>query len=439
MAKVLKFGGSSLAEGKCFEMVKGIVEADQNRDVVVVSAPGKRFSGDNKITDLLYICHAHMKYHASYDEIWAKIVERYQEIKAYCGLSIDLDTEFAQIKKAFDEGASVDYIVSRGEYLNAKLMAEYLGYTFVDSADWLFFNYDGTVDTETSYAALAQVVQAHPKLVLPGFYGSLPNGMVRTFTRGGSDVTGALAAAAIGAESYENWTDVSGFMMADPRIVKNPKPICQITFAELRELSYMGAEVLHEETVFPVRQKKIPIYIKNTKDIEATGTLIMEEFEEEAAEEADRFITGISGKKNFTIITVSKNRMNDDPTFLRRVLQQTEHYKLTVEHIPSSIDRFSLVISTASLDRCLHKLMEDIKRECEPDGISVSSGISLIAVVGRRMAWNPGVSGRLFTALGKHDINIRMIEQGADEINIMVGVEDKDFEKTIQILHESFT
>ncbi len=439
MAKVLKFGGSSLAEGKCFEMVKHIVEADKSRDVVVVSAPGKRFSGDNKITDLLYICQAHIKYHASYDEIWNNIVSRYQEIKEYCGLTIDLDAEFAQIKAAFDDGANVDYIVSRGEYLNAKLMAEYLGYTFVDSADWLFFNYDGSVDTDNSYAALAKIIETHPKLVLPGFYGSLPNGMIRTFTRGGSDVTGALAAAAIDAESYENWTDVSGFMMADPRIVKNPKPICQITFAELRELSYMGAEVLHEETVFPVRQKKIPIYIKNTKDIDAVGTLIMESFDEEVQEEANRFITGISGKKNFTIITISKNRMNDDPTFLRRVLQQTEHYKLTVEHIPSSIDRFSLVISTAALDRCLHKLIEDIKRECDPDAISVASGISLIAVVGRRMAWNPGVSGRLFTALGNHDINIRMIEQGSDEINIMVGVEDKDFEKSIRILHESFT
>ncbi len=439
MSKVVKFGGSSLAEGSCFQMVKSIVEADKNRDVVVVSAPGKRFSGDNKITDLLYICHAHIKYHASYEDIWQKIEDRYREIKEFCHLTLDLDSEFAEIKAKFDAGANVDYIVSRGEYLNAKLMAEYLGYTFVDSASWLFFGYDGKVDFETSYAALASIFSHHPKIVLPGFYGSLPNGAIKTFTRGGSDVTGAIAAAAIEAESYENWTDVSGMLMADPRIVKNPKPIRQITFAELRELSYMGAEVLHEETVFPVRQKKIPLYIKNTKDIYAQGTLILEEIEKEDEEEKDRFITGITGKKHFTIITISKNRMNDDPTFLRRALQQTENYGLTVEHIPSSIDKFSFVIASKPLESCLHNLLADIKIACDPDSVTITGDISLIAVIGRRMAWKPGVSGRLFGALGQHDINIRMIEQGADEINIMVGVEDKDFEKAIRIFYESFT
>ncbi len=439
MAKVVKFGGSSLAEGPCFEMVKRIVQADSDRDVVVVSAPGKRNSADNKITDLLYICHAHIKYHASYEDIWAKIEQRYREIKEYCKLTLDLEAEFAKIRSDFDAGASVDYIVSRGEYLNAKLMAEYLGYTFVDSADWLFFSYDGKVDFENSYAALERVIAHHPKLVLPGFYGSLPNGAIRTFSRGGSDVTGAIAAAAINAQCYENWTDVSGILMADPRIVKNPKPISQITFAELRELSYMGADVLHEETVFPVRQKKIPLYIKNTKDIHAPGTLILESFEEDETAQKDHFITGISGKKHFTIITISKGRMNDDPTYLRRVLQQTEKYELIVEHIPSSIDRFSLVISAKQLERCLHNLIADIQENCKPDSVTINSDISLIAVVGRRMAWKPGVSGCLFGALGQNDINIRMIEQGADEINIMVGVEDKDFEKAICILYESFT
>ncbi len=439
MAKVVKFGGSSLAEGSCFQMVKTIVEADADRDVVVVSAPGKRFSGDNKITDLLYICHAHMKYHASYEDIWAKIEERYREIKETCNLTLDLDAEFAQIRADFKAGASVDYIVSRGEYLNAKLMAEYLGYTFVDSANWLFFTYEGKVDFENSYEALARVIAHHPKLVLPGFYGSLPNGAIRTFSRGGSDVTGAIAAAAIGAECYENWTDVSGILMADPRIVKDPRPISQITFAELRELSYMGADVLHAETVFPCREKKIPLYIKNTKDIHAPGTLILESFEEDANEEKEHFVTGISGKKHFTIITIGKSGMNDDPTFLRRALQQTEKYGLTVEHIPSSIDRFSFVISTASLERCMHNLISDIKDACQPDSVTITSDISLIAIVGRRMAWKPGVSGCLFGALGQHDINIRMIEQGADEINIMIGVEDKDFEKAIRILYESFT
>ena len=338
-----------------------------------------------------------------------------------------------------NKASSVDYIVSRGEYLNAKLMAEYLGYTFIDSKDWLCFNYDGKVDFERSYAALSKLFVHAKRVVLPGFYGAMPDGEIKTFSRGGSDVTGAIAAAALDADAYENWTDVSGILMADPRIVDNPRPIEQVTFGELRELSYMGADVLHEETVFPVRSKNIPLYIKNTNDPAARGTLILEEFERETEDEKRRFVTGITGRKHYSIITVSKARMNEVPGFIRNTLKIVEKYGITVEHIPSSIDSFSFVVSTRKIEPCLHDMMEEMNDVLHPDRIKVDHGISLIAIVGRRMAWNVGVSGKLFATLGENNINIRMIEQGADEINIIIGVADKDFKKSIRVLYDSFT
>ena len=437
--KVVKFGGSSLASGKTFRRVKEIVTSDPDRRVVVVSAPGKRQSDDNKVTDLLYICHAHLRYKVSFDDIWENIASRYREIAATCGLSDNIETYLAEVHEGMTRRASVDDIVSRGEYLNARLMAEYLGYDFVDAAEWLTFHYDGTVDYEKTYANLRELGKIHPKMVLPGFYGVLPNGVIHTFSRGGSDVTGALAAAALGAESYENWTDVSGILMADPKIVENPKTIERITFNELRELSYMGAEVLHEETVFPVRQANIPLYIKNTNDPAAKGTLVMEDFADESEEERSRFITGITGKKHYSIITISKNRMTEDLSFIRRVLAITEKHRLTVEHIPSSVDSISLVISSKELEYCLHKLIADIRAECAPDSVKVCDGVSLVAVVGRRMASSAGVSGKIFATLGNMGINIRMIEQGSDEINIIVGVMDQDFAPTIRTLYNSFT
>lgn len=439
MLKVVKFGGSSLASAEQFARVKAIVEADPARKVVVVSAPGKRFKEDNKVTDLLYICHAHIKYNASFEDVFEDIAERYRQIAAGCGLKQDLEAEFEGIKRSMNKASSVDYIVSRGEYLNAKLMAEYLGYTFVDSKDWLRFNYDGKVDFEQSYNALKELFLRGKRLVIPGFYGAMSDGEIKTFTRGGSDVSGAIAAAALDADAYENWTDVSGILMADPRIVENPRPIEQVTFSELRELSYMGADVLHEETVFPVRQKNIPLYIKNTNDPAARGTLILEDFETESEEEKKRFVTGISGRKHYSILTVTKARMNSEPGFVRHTLKVVEKYGVTVEHITSSIDSFSMVVSTAQVESCLHDLTEEMQSTLSPDRIKVDHGISLIAVVGRRMASNVGVSGRLFATLGENDINIRMIEQGADEINIIIGVQDKDFKKTIRVLYHSFT
>ena len=434
MLKVLKFGGSSLASGETFEKVKKIVEADRARSIVIVSAPGKRHSKDMKVTDLLYLCQAHIKYNANFDHLFEEIKGRYQAIYDYCGLSQDLEKEFEEIYSKLNKKTSVDYIVSRGEYLNAKLMAEYLGYTFVDSTEWLFFNFNGKVDFEKSYAALSAIIEKTNRVVIPGFYGVTPDGAIKTFSRGGSDITGAIAAAAVNADMYENWTDVSGIMTADPRIVENPRPIENVTFAELRELSYMGAEVLHEETVFPVRQKNIPLYIKNTNDMNARGTLIMESFDEEDDANAS-FITGISGKKNYSIITIAKNRMNDEIGYVRRALEVFERFQIPIEHIPSSIDSFSVVVASSHIENRMHELISALNDKVAPDTINIANEISLIAIVGRKLQSNIGIAGKIFTALGENDINIRMIEQGADEINIIIGVDDINFKKTIRVLY----
>lgn len=439
MLKVVKFGGSSLASAEQFARVKAIVEADADRKVVVVSAPGKRFKQDSKVTDLLYICQAHIKYNASFDDIFDDIAQRYREIAAGCGLVQDLEAEFSALKASMNKSASVDYIVSRGEYLNAKLMAEYLGYTFVDAKDWLFFQYDGKVDYQRSYAALHEIFVHAKRVVIPGFYGATPDGEIKTFSRGGSDVSGAIAAAALEADAYENWTDVSGILMADPRIVDDPRPIEQVSFSELRALSFMGADVLHAETVFPVRQKNIPLYIKNTNDPSARGTMILEDFETESAEEQNRFVTGITGRKHYSILTVTKARMNSEPGYVRRVLKTVENRGITAEHITLGIDSFSMAMPSEQLESCLHELSEELEQALLPDRIRVDHGISLIAIVGRRMAYNVGVSGKIFAALGEHGINIRMIEQGADEINIIIGVQDQDFKKSIRVLYDSFT
>ena len=435
MLKVLKFGGSSLASGETFEKVKRIVEADSSRSIVIVSAPGKRHSKDMKVTDLLYLCQAHIKYNANFDHIFEEIKGRYQAIYDYCGLKQDLNSEFDAIREKLTKKTSVDYIVSRGEYLNAKLMAEYLGYTFVDSTQWLHFNFNGKVDFEKSYSALSSIIEKTNKVVIPGFYGVTPDGAVKTFSRGGSDITGAIAAAAVNADMYENWTDVSGIMTADPRIVENPRPIENVTFAELRELSYMGAEVLHEETVFPVRQKSIPLYIKNTNDMNARGTLIMESFDEETDAKTS-FITGISGKKNFSIITIAKNRMNDEIGYVRRALEVFERFQVPIEHIPSSIDSFSVVVASSHIENRMHEIISALNEAVAPDSINIANEISLIAIVGRKLQSNIGIAGKIFTSLGENDINIRMIEQGADEINIIIGVDDINFKKTIKVLYD---
>lgn len=438
MLKVTKFGGSSLADARQFQKVKDIVQADGRRVVVVVSAPGKRFPEDNKITDLLYLCHAHLKYGVSYDGIFSMIEDRFLEIQNELGLDVDLKGEFAKIRASMHKNMSIDYLVSRGEYLTGKLMAAYLGYDFVDATEWVAFGYDGKLDMEKSQANLAAMFGEKSKVVLPGFYGALPDGKVRVMSRGGSDITGALAAAAIDAGVYENWTDVSGILMADPRIVDNPRPIAHITYSELRELSYMGANVLHEETIFPVRIKDIPINIRNTNDPQAPGTLIQERFSKETREERKRFITGISGRKDFSILTLRKGHLAADTGTIRGVLAIFEKYNVPIEHFPSGIDSFSLVVSTEKIKSCIYDIIGEIKDLFQPDSITVTDNIALIATVGRKMAFIPGVSGKVFGTLGANDINIRMIAQGPDEINIIVGVENQDFEKTIRVLYDSF-
>ena len=437
MLKVLKFGGSSMADAKQFEKVKSIVQADPSRKVVVVSAAGKRFSDDHKLTDLLYLCHAHLKYGVACDSVFDMIRSRYMEIRDELGLKTDLESEFDALRKKMDKGISQDELVSRGEYFAARLMADYLGYDFLDSELWLRFKLDGTVDQEVSYEALSRAASGR-RVVIPGFYGTMPDGSIKTFTRGGSDITGALAAAALDADVYENWTDVSGFLMADPRIVKDPLPIERITYAELRELSYIGAQVLHEGTIFPVREKNIPLNIRNTNQPDHPGTMIRESFDEPEEKADSSFITGIAGRKNFSVITITKNGMSNEVGVLRRVLEILEKYQLVVEYLPSGIDSVSLVVAADKLRPCQYQILGEIQKALKPDTIHVTEDMAIVAAVGRKMAFKPGISGKIFAALGENGINIRMITQGPEELNIIVGVDNKDFAGAIRVLYDSF-
>ena len=437
MLKIAKFGGSSMADAGQYRKVKDILMADPGRRIVVVSAAGKRFSADHKLTDLLYLCHAHIQYGVACDPIYEIITSRYLEIRDELQIDLDLETEFAELKKRLDaKKVSQDELVSRGEYFSAKLMAAYLGFQFVDAADWIKFNMDGSVDKETSYAALKQLANIAQGVVTPGFYGIMPNGTIKTFSRGGSDITGALAAAALDADVYENWTDVSGILMADPRIVTDPQPIPEVTYDELRELSYSGAQVLHEGTIFPVREKGIPLNIRNTNAPNDKGTMIQESFDTES--DPNRFITGITGKKDFSIISMSKRGMANEVGTLRKVLSVLERHNISVDYVPNGIDNVSVVVSTASISSCLYPVLSEIQRDANPDTLEVHENIAVVAAVGRRMAFRPGISGKVFAALGEAGINIRMINQGPDELNIIFGVDNKDFAEAIRVLYNSF-
>ena len=436
MLKVLKFGGSSMADATQFAKVKSIVESDESRRVVVVSAAGKRFKDDHKLTDLLYLCHAHLKYGVSCDSVYQMIVDRYTAIRDELHLNVDLESEFAALRRKMDKGISQDELVSRGEYFAAKLMAAYLGFAFLDSELWLKFKLDGSVDQEATYEALRHAAEGR-KVVIPGFYGTMPDGSIKTFSRGGSDITGALAAAALDADVYENWTDVSGFLMADPKIVPNPEPIERITYSELRELSYIGAQVLHEGTIFPVREKNIPLNIRNTNQPDHPGTMIRESFEE-VEMPGDRFITGIAGKKDFSVITVTKNGMSSELGILRQMLEVLEKYQVNVEYLPSGIDSVSLVVASDKAQPCLYQMMGDLQKAVKPDSIHVTDNMAIVAAVGRKMAFKPGISGKIFATLGENGINIRMITQGPEELNIIVGVDNKDFASAIRVLYNSF-
>ncbi len=436
MLKVLKFGGSSMADAIQYQKVKEIVEADPARRVVVVSAAGKRNKEDNKITDLLYLCHAHLKYGVSCEPIFELIKERYIEIKRDLGLKVDIEGALQRIREKMGAGISEEELVSRGEYLSAMLMADYLGYEFVDAAHWLKFAFDGSIDKEASYAELVRLAE-NRKVVIPGFYGIMPDGRIKTLTRGGSDITGALAAAALDADVYENWTDVSGVLMADPRIVEDPQPIERVTYSELRELSHAGAQVLHEGTIYPVREKKIPLNIRNTNQPEHPGTMIMESFED-TPETEDRIITGIAGKKNYSIVTITKNGLSNAVGELRRILEAFENHNVPIEYLPSGLDTVSLVVDTAKVAPCLYSVLGELQKKVKPDHIKVIDEIAVVAAVGRKMAFRPGASGKIFERLGKHGISIRMISQGPDEVNIIVGVDNKDYENAIRVLYNSF-
>ncbi len=436
MLKVAKFGGSSVAGAEQFQKVKAIVEADEARRLVVVSAAGKRSSEDHKLTDLLYLCHAHLTYGVSCAEIMHTIERRFIEIRDALGLSYPIEQDLKALEKRLSKEMSVDELVSRGEYFTSRLMAEYLGFAFVDAADCIFFGFDGQIDREKTDAAIARALEENGKIVIPGFYGKLPTGRIKVMTRGGSDITGALAAAAVNADVYENWTDVSGILMADPRIVQDPSPIASITYSELRELAFMGASVLHEESVLPVKERGIALNIRNTNRPQDPGTMIVESVAEEEGDR-ERFITGIAGRKNFTILTVSKRNMNQSVP-LRQALEILDRYKVPVEHITLGLDSFALVAASAALGDSLFDVIADIRKACRPDDVQIQDGISLVAAVGRKMPFRPGVSGRLFQALGNHGVNIRTIAQGADEISIIVGVENEQFETAIRVMYDGF-
>ena len=435
MIKVVKFGGSSLADAKQFCKVRDIVKSDTNRKYVVASAPGKRDSHDTKVTDLLLLCFRLAKEKRSIDETFAKIENRYRDIIKDLGIDFSLDEDLASIKIAILNHASSDYIASRGEYLNAKVLANFLGFPFVDAEDGIFFDEKGNLDLERTNRKLSKILSLHEFAVLPGFYGVSPDGTVKTFSRGGSDITGSIVAGAVGADLYENWTDVSGMLMADPRCIKDPKPIAEITYRELRELSYMGATVLHEDAIFPVRKAQIPINIRNTNEPEAPGTMIVHKA---SSNTVDTVITGIAGKKGITAIHIEKDMMNSELGFGRRVLEVLESHGVSFEHLPSGIDTMSVLVTSNSISECKGSITAEIVKKVDPDSITLVENLSLIAIVGRGMSGTEGIAARIFTALANAHINIRMIDQGSSEMNIIVAVEEKDHQKTLETIYNEF-
>lgn len=432
--KVLKFGGSSLADAEHFRQVAEIIKSEPERRYIVASAPGKRDSSDTKVTDLLYECYELLFNDEDITEIFDKITSRYNDIIAGLGIDLDLTEVYEKIKRSFIHNAGRDYIASRGEYLNAMILAKYLDFDFVDAKKVIFFNDNGTFDSERTNDVLRDYLSKHEHVVIPGFYGSMPNGTIKTFSRGGSDITGSIVARAASATIYENWTDVSGFLMADPRCIPNPKPIEVITYRELRELSYMGATVLHEDSIFPVRYSKIPINIRNTNRPEDKGTFIVPETDVVSED----IITGIAGKTGFSTITIEKDNMNSELGFGRRVLQVIEENGVSFEHFPSGIDTMSVVISSKELSAKRADIMAGICKVVNPENISVEENLALIAIVGRSMVKAKGTAARIFTALANAGVNIRMIDQGSCELNIIVGVDSNDYITALQSIYDEF-
>ena len=434
MIKVVKFGGSSLASAEQFKKVGNIIREEESRKYVVPSAPGKRFSEDTKVTDMLYKCYAEAEEGKNFDKQLKAIKERYNEIIKGLGLKLSLEEQFETIKKNFEAKAGKDYAASRGEYLNGIIMANYLGYQFIDAANVICFDENGEFDSEKTNEVCSEKLAATENAVIPGFYGAMPNGKVKTFSRGGSDVTGSIVARAIKADVYENWTDVSGFLAADPRIVKNPKPIKVITYRELRELSYMGASVLHESAIFPVRKEGIPINIRNTNAPQDPGTMIVET----TCNMPEYTITGIAGKKGFVAISIDKDMMNSEIGFCRKVLSVFEDNGISIEHMPSGIDTMTVFVHQDEFVEKEQKVLAQIHKAVNPDSVELEANLALIAVVGRGMKNSTGIAGNIFSALAKAKINVKMIDQGSSELNIIIGVRNRYFEDAIKTIYGVF-
>ena len=433
--KVAKFGGSSLSDADQFRKVKDILLSDPDRRFVVPSAPGRRFKEDDKVTDLLYRCFKLAQTGQSYSECFSRIVTRYCDIIRDLGIDLDLLPALHEAEKEIARSDNPDYAASRGEYFNGLILASYLGWDFIDAAEVVRFDRQGAFAPEWTNEVLSERLSRHEHAVIPGFYGAMPSGEIKTFSRGGSDITGAIVSRAAKASLYENWTDVSGFMMADPRIIDNPRSIDKLTYRELRELSYMGATVLHEDAIFPVRKAGIPTNIRNTNDPSHPGTMIVltpDDIENE------RTITGIAGRKGFTLLSIDKAMMNSELGFGRRVLTALEECGVSFEHMPSGIDTMTVLVSDSAIAGRIDEVVERIRRTCKPDHIEVISGLSLVATVGRGMVRYPGTAARIFGALADSGINIRMIDQGSSEINIIVGVESADFERAVNAIYNAF-
>ena len=434
MKKVVKFGGSSLASAKQFKKVGDIIRADKSRRYVVPSAPGKRNKNDTKVTDMLYACYEAASTGASYGKLLSAIKERYEQIIDGLELNLNLDYEFKTIEENFIAKKGSDYAASRGEYLNGIIMSHYLGYEFIDAAEVIFFDENSTFLSEKTNEELSERLAHTERAVIPGFYGSNPDGTIHTFSRGGSDITGSIVARAIHADLYENWTDVSGFLVTDPRIVENPVPIETITYKELRELAYMGASVLHEDAIFPVRREGIPINIRNTNKPEDPGTLIVEN----TCRKPKYTITGIAGKTGFCSVTIEKAMMNSEIGFGRKVLGVFEDCGISFEHMPSGIDTMTIFVHQSEFEQHEQFVISNIHRAVQPDSIELESDLALIAVVGRGMKSTRGTAGRIFSALAHARINVKMIDQGSSELNIIIGVKNADFEAAVKAIYDIF-
>lgn len=434
MVKVVKFGGSSLADAHQFKKVYDIIKSEGDRRYVVPSAPGKRFKDDIKVTDMLYECYAKVSKGADFAEAFKPIKERYNSIIADLGLELSLEDEFVKIKTCFEARAGRDYAASRGEYLNGIVLSNYLGFEFIDAADVIFFDENGAYDSDKTIEVLSKRLENIEYAVIPGFYGSTPNDTIKTFSRGGSDITGSIVASAVCADMYENWTDVSGFLIADPRIIEDPRPITTITYKELRELSYMGATVLHEDAIFPVRKAGIPINIKNTNAPEDPGTMIVES----TSQKPEFTVTGIAGKTGFAVVNIEKDMMNSELGFGRRVLEVFEKNGISFEHMPSGIDTMSVIVHLEEFAKKEQEILAGLHRNVHPDSVEIESDLALIAVVGRGMKSNRGTAGRIFASLAHSHINVKMIDQGSSELNIIIGVQEDDFKKATKAIYDIF-